>query len=310
MNFRNPIGLAAGFDKNAVAVGALARLGFGFIEVGTLTPRPQQGNERPRIFRLNEDRAVINRLGFNNQGLDAGLARLSRARSSLTAGAAVPVGINLGINKEGADPERDYPALVRAASGLADYLVINVSSPNTPGLRDLQAEDRLRGILGAIAAAVPRSPPLLVKLAPDLANAALGAVVETCVAGGVAGLIVSNTTITRPSGLRSPLAIEAGGLSGEPLFARSTAMLARTYLLAASRLVLIGVGGIRTGRDAMAKLRAGASLLQLYTAFAYAGPVLIPRIKAELASELRAAGFKSVADAVGTSAKDWAQCAI
>jgi dihydroorotate dehydrogenase len=306
LNFRNPIGLAAGFDKDAVAVGALAKLGFGFIEVGTLTPRPQQGNERPRIFRLSEDRAVINRLGFNNQGLVAGLARLSSARASSSAGTAVPIGINLGINKLDADPERDYPALVRAASAFADYLVINVSSPNTPGLRDLQAEDRLRSILAAVAVAVPHGPPLLVKLAPDLADAALAAVVETCIAGGVQGLIVSNTTITRPSGLRSPQAAQTGGLSGEPLFARSTAMLARAYLLAAGRIVLIGVGGVRSGRDAMAKLRAGATLVQLYTALTYAGPALIPRIKAELASELRAAGFTCVADAVGTGAKEWA----
>jgi dihydroorotate dehydrogenase len=304
MDFRNPIGLAAGFDKDAVAVGALARLGFGFIEVGTLTPRPQRGNERPRIFRLTEDGAVINRLGFNNLGLDAGLARLAHGR------AAVPIGINLGINKEGADPERDYPALVRAASAFADYLVINVSSPNTPGLRDLQAEDRLRGILAAVAAAVPNGPPLLVKLAPDLADASLAAVVETCVEGGVQGLIVSNTTITRPSGLCSPLAAEAGGLSGAPLFVRSTAMLARAYLLAAGRLALIGVGGVRSGQDAMAKLRAGASLVQLYTALTYVGPALIPRIKAELAGELRKAGFACVADAVGTGAKEWASCAI
>jgi dihydroorotate dehydrogenase len=308
INFRNPIGLAAGFDKDAVAVAALARLGFGFIEVGTLTPRPQRGNQRPRMFRLNQDRGVINRLGFNNQGLEAGLARLARRRAA--ADAALPIGINLGINKEGADPERDYPALVRAASPFADYLVINVSSPNTPGLRDLQAEDRLRGLLAAIAAGVPRSPPLLVKLAPDLADATLASVVETCIACGVLGLIVSNTTIARPSGLLSPLASEAGGLSGAPLFARSTAMLARAYLLAAGRLILIGVGGVQSGRDAMIKLRAGATLVQLYTAFSYAGPALIPRIKAELASELRAAGFRCVADAVGTDAQEWAHCTI
>lgn len=309
-NFRNPIGLAAGFDKDAVAVRALSRLGFGFIEVGTLTPRPQQGNERPRIFRLNEDRAVINRLGFNNYGLDACLARLARERTATPAPLAIPLGINLGINKIDADPERDYPALVRAASRFADYLVINVSSPNTPGLRDLQAEDRLRSILAAVDAAMPRRPPLLVKLAPDLADAALEAVVETCIDGGVQGLIISNTTITRPPGLRSPLAAQAGGLSGAPLFARSTAMLARAYLLARGRLVLIGVGGIQSGRDVMAKLRAGATLVQLYTAFSYAGPALIPRLKAELASELRAGGFARVMDAVGTGAKEWARCNI
>jgi dihydroorotate dehydrogenase len=308
LRFSNPIGLAAGFDKDAVAVRSLSRLGFGLIEVGTLTPRPQRGNDRPRIFRLNEDRAVINRLGFNNHGLDACISRLAREQSSVPSRPSIPLGINLGINKTDADPERDYPALVRAASRFADYLVINVSSPNTPGLRDLQAEDRLRGILVAVAAAMPRCPPLLVKLAPDLADAALEAVVETCIAGGVAGLIVSNTTITRPAGLLSPLAAESGGLSGAPLFARSTAMLARAYLLARGRLVLIGVGGIQTGRDVMTKLRAGATLVQLYTAFAYAGPALIPRIKAELVSELRAAELSRVSDAIGTGAEEWAKC--
>jgi dihydroorotate dehydrogenase len=310
MNFRNPIGLAAGFDKNAVAVSALAKLGFGFIEVGTLTPRPQQGNERPRIFRLNEDRAIINRLGFNNLGLDAGLAQLAAKDAAPRSSVGVPIGINLGINKTDADPERDYPALVRAASPFADYLVINVSSPNTPGLRDLQAEARLRSILDAVAAATPGRPPLLVKLAPDLTEAALAAVVETCVAAGVQGLIISNTTTTRPTGLRSPHTTQAGGLSGPPLFARSTAMLARAYLLAAGRLVLIGVGGVQSGLDAMAKLRAGATLVQLYTALAYNGPVLIPRIKTELALELRKAGFAHAADAVGTGAREWASCAI
>jgi len=308
LTFRNPIGLAAGFDKNAVAVRGLARLGFGFLEVGTLTPRPQQGNERPRIFRLDEDRAVINRLGFNNHGLDACLARLARRRAAGPVRLSVPLGINLGINKIGADPERDYPALVRAASRFADYLVINVSSPNTPGLRDLQGEDRLRGILAAVATAMPLHPPLLVKLAPDLADAALPAIVETCVAGGVQGLIVSNTTVARPPGLRSSFATEVGGLSGAPLFARSTAMLARAFLLARGRLVLIGVGGVQSGQDVMAKLRAGATLVQLYTAFAYAGPALIPRLKVELALELRAAGFARAIDAVGTGAKEWAHC--
>jgi dihydroorotate dehydrogenase len=308
LTFGNPIGLAAGFDKDAVAVSALARLGFGFIEVGTLTPRPQQGNERPRIFRLDEDKAVINRLGFNNHGLDACLARLARLRAGGEAPVTVPLGINIGINKSDADPETDYPNLVRAARHFADYIVINVSSPNTPGLRDLQAEDRLRGILAAVAAAVPHHPPLLVKLAPDLADAALEAVVETCVEAGVQGLIVSNTTITRPDGLRSRLAAETGGLSGAPLFARSTAMLARAFLLARGRLVLIGVGGVQNGKDAMAKLRAGATLVQLYTALTYAGPALLPRIKAELVTELRAGGFAHAADAVGTGAQEWALC--
>lgn len=310
LTFRNPIGLAAGFDKDAVAVGGLSRLGFGFVEVGTVTPRPQAGNERPRIFRLNEDQAVINRLGFNNHGLDACLARLGSQRTAKRDRVAVPLGINLGINKTGADPERDYPALVRAAAPFADYLVINVSSPNTPGLRDLQAEDRLRSILAAIVQAAPHCPPLLVKLAPDLAETALEAVVETCIAGGVRGLIVSNTTIARPPGLQSRFAAETGGLSGAPLFARSTAMLARAFLLARGRLTLIGVGGVRSGKDVVAKLQAGATLVQLYTAFAYAGPALIPRLKAELAAELRAGGFARAMDAVGTGAQEWARCSI
>jgi dihydroorotate dehydrogenase len=306
--FRNPVGLAAGFDKDGVAVRALFRLGFGCVEVGTLTPRPQPGNDRPRMFRLTEDRAVINRMGFNNRGMHACLQRLQRQRTMGQSLSAFPLGINLGINKTGSDPERDYPALVKAAAPFADYLVINVSSPNTPGLRDLQAEHRLRAILNSIAAGVTRHPPLLVKLAPDLAEEELETVVEACVDGGVQGLIVSNTTISRPGSLKSRFSGEVGGLSGAPLFSRSTAMLAKAYLLARGRLVLIGVGGIQSGRDAMAKLRAGATLVQVYTAFAYGGPAMIPRLKTELAAELRKAGFKSAAEAVGTGAKAWAEC--
>jgi dihydroorotate dehydrogenase len=297
LRFANPIGLAAGFDKDAVAVSALRRLGFGCVETGTVTPLPQPGNPRPRLFRLPEDRAVINRMGFNNAGLAAYVARLAR----LPRGGD-PVGANLGINKTGADPERDYPALVAAVAPHVDYIVINVSSPNTPGLRDLQGEAQLRAILRAIAAAVPQRPPLLVKLAPDLAADGLEAVVETCAAEGAQGLIVSNTTISRPTGLRSPLAREAGGLSGAPLFPLATAMLARAFLLARGRLTLIGVGGVMSGRDAFTKIAAGASLVQVYTAFAYAGPALIPRLKAELAAALREAGFTRITDAIGCQA--------
>jgi len=299
--FKNPIGLAAGFDKDAVAVAGLSRLGFGFVETGTVTPRPQPGNPRPRLFRLEAERAVVNRMGFNNGGLDAYLARLD----AIPRG-AVPVGANVGINKEGADPERDYPALVAAVARRADYVVINVSSPNTPGLRDLQGEARLRSILAAVAARVPRRPPLLVKLAPDLSDEGLAAVVETCAEAGVDGLIISNTTVARPAGLRSTGAGEAGGLSGPPLFARSTAMLARAYLLARGRLVLIGAGGVSSGQDALAKIQAGARLVQLYTAFAYDGPALLPRLKSELAAALREAGFARVEDAVGTDASNLA----
>ena len=294
--FTNPIGLAAGFDKNAEAGLPLTRLGFGFVETGTVTPRPQAGNPRPRIFRLTEDRAIINRLGFNNLGLDVYRTNLGRL-----AGRTIPLGANVGINKEGADPIRDYPALIAAVSGLVDYAVINVSSPNTPGLRDLQGEEQLRAILTAVTA-VPDRPPILVKIAPDLSPDGLAAIVQTCVSHGVQGLIVSNTTISRPAGLRSPQSVQGGGLSGIPLQALSTAMLARAYQLAAGQLVMIGVGGVCTGQDVLTKIQAGATLVQLYTAFAFQGPALIPRLKAELLAALRREGFETVGQAVGTRA--------
>lgn len=294
LHFPNPLGLAAGFDKNAESVAGLARLGFGFVETGTVTPLPQAGNPKPRLFRLAEDRAVINRMGFNNAGLAAYLAHLKRLPRQ-----AVPIGANVGINKENAVPERDYPALVQAVAAHADYIVVNVSSPNTPGLRDLQSEDRLGAILRAIREQVPTRPPLLVKLAPDLAEAGLAAIVDTCCAEGVDGLIVSNTTITRPQTLKSRSAAETGGLSGVPLFALSTSVLRRVAEISAGRLVLIGVGGVASGEDVLAKLRAGAHLVQLYTAFGYEGPPLLRRIKRELLAALNHAGFSDVRAAVG-----------
>ncbi len=294
--FGNPVGLAAGFDKNAVAAAALMLLGFGFVETGTVTPRPQPGNPRPRLFRLEPDAAAINRMGFNNAGIDVHVRNLAALGSR-----PVPLGANVGINKEGADPQRDYPALIAAVAPHVDYAVINVSSPNTPGLRDLQGEAQLRAILRAVAG-VPRRPPVLVKIAPDLADDGLATIVETCVAEGAQGLIVSNTTVTRPPGLRSPLAREAGGLSGAPLFALSTGVLARAFLLARGRLTLIGVGGVASGADALTKIRAGASLVQLYTAFAAAGPALLPRIRRDLAAALRAGGFARIQEVIGTDA--------
>ncbi len=293
LSFRNPLGLAAGFDKNAEALAPLSRLGFGLVEAGTVTPRPQAGNPRPRMFRLIEDGAVINRMGFNNAGISAYLANLARRPRD------IPVGGNIGINKDNANPERDYPALVQALGRQVDYIVVNVSSPNTPGLRDLQGETRLRAILAAIAATVPDHPPLLVKIAPDLSPEGVASVVEACVAGGAAGLIVSNTTLARPKSLRSAQATQAGGLSGMPLMGPSTAMLKLAARQAAGRLVLIGVGGVATGADILAKLRAGASLVQVYTAFAYGGPALIPRLLGELVAALDAAGFASVEAAIG-----------
>jgi len=301
--FTNPIGLAAGFDKNAIAVKALMRLGFGFVETGTVTPRPQEGNPRPRLFRLQPDLAVINRMGFNNGGLEAYRRNLAEQ-----SGRTVPLGANVGINKDGADPARDYPALVAAVAPHVDYIVINVSSPNTPGLRDLQGEERLREILVAVAQ-VPAKPPILVKVAPDLSDDGLKSVVETCAAQDVAGLIVGNTTISRPPNLRSPHKAETGGLSGVPLFTLSTQMLARAWLFAQQTtngrsMVLVGTGGVSNGQDALMKIRAGATLVQLYTGFAYGGPALIPRLKRELATALREAGFASIQDAVGTASRN------
>ncbi len=292
----NPIGLAAGFDKDAVAVGPLMRLGFGAVETGTVTPLPQAGNARPRLFRL-EDGAVINRMGLNNQGVAAYVARLAAVRR----GPAL-LGANVGINKTGADPERDYPALVAAVGPHVDYVVINVSSPNTPGLRNLQGERQMRAILLAVAEGVPQRPPVFVKIAPDLPLGGLESLVEAAVDHGVTGLIVANTTVERPDSLRGRFRGEGGGLSGPPLMAPSTALLARAWRLAGGRLVLIGCGGVSSGLDVLAKLQAGAQLVQLYAAFAVHGPALIPRMKRELAAALRERGFGSAAEAVRAAA--------
>ena len=297
LTFATPIGLAAGFDKDGVALAALRRLGFGFVEAGTVTRRPQPGNPRPRLFRLAEDGAVINRMGFNNAGAAALAARLA----ALPAGAR-PIGVNLGLNKEGAEARADYAYLAERFAGLADYLVINVSSPNTPGLRDLQAETRLAGILRALP---QRLPPVLVKLAPDLADAAIAPLVETCIDAGAAGLILTNTTLARPAGLRSAVAAEAGGLSGTPLFARATRLLALAARAARGRLTLIGVGGVASGADVLAKLRAGASLVQLYTGFAYGGPTLPARLNRQLAEALDAADIPNPSAAIGTEIERW-----
>jgi len=297
LQFSNPIGLAAGFDKNAEVVDGLARLGFGFIETGTVTRHAQLGNARPRLFRLPEHGAVVNRMGFNNAGLDAYVDHLKNCRMH-----NIRLGANIGINRHGADPERDYPMLLGAVAPLVDYVVINVSSPNTPGLRDLQRKDRLKAILHAAVKRTPYHPPLLVKIAPDLTNEELAATVEACIESDVQGLVVSNTTVRRPDHLQSRYARESGGLSGRPLFGPSTAILARAYLLARGRLTFIGVGGISSGEEALIKLKAGATIVQLYTALAFAGPGIIARLKSELAAALRREGFSSVRDAVGVEA--------
>lgn len=294
--FANPLGLAAGFDKDAVAVRRCFALGFGGIEVGTVTPRPQAGNPRPRLFRLPEDRAVINRMGFPNAGWDEVGQRLATMRQ---AGALPgPLGINIGINKDSTDPAADYAALARAAAPLADYITVNVSSPNTPGLRDLQSADRLATLLDAVRRSVPAALPIWVKIAPDLDDGALADAVAV-VAERAQALIISNTTLARPPGLRGAAAGEKGGLSGAPLLAPSTAMLARAFRLAEGRVPLVGVGGVASADDVLAKLRAGAHFVQMYTALAYHGPALPARILQELSATLAREGVSSLSALIG-----------
>lgn len=299
LRFPNPVGLAAGFDKNAEVPDAMLRQGFGFVEIGSVTPRPQPGNPKPRMFRLSEDRAVINRMGFNNEGMDAVARRLeARARIGI-------VGANLGKNKDTEDAAADYEKGAAKLAPLADYVVINVSSPNTPGLRSLQGRDQLEGLVGRTRAALDKAvpegkrPPLLLKIAPDLNDEDLADIAAVALAGGLDGLIVSNTTIARPDWLQSDHAKETGGLSGAPLFVPATAILSRMYVLTEGKLPIIGVGGIASGGDAYAKIRAGASLVQLYSALVYAGPGLVTRINRELIALLKRDGFACIADAVG-----------
>ncbi|GBQ83697.1 quinone-dependent dihydroorotate dehydrogenase [Asaia krungthepensis] len=300
LRFPNPIGMAAGFDKNARIPMALARMGFGHVECGTVTPRPQEGNPKPRLFRLTEDRAIINRMGFNGDGIDAFVARLTRFRQ-LQAGRSaairqVPIGANLGINKIGARPLEDYPYLVSRVAGLADYITINLSSPNTPGLRDLQSAQTLGDILAAVRAHNPGHPPLAVKLAPDLDPAALPDIVAAAIEGGVAGLIVSNTTISRPYSLSDAQASESGGLSGRPLAQLALMMLRRIVPLVDRRVAVISCGGIESGFDVFERLRAGADMIQVYTALIYHGPGLAAQMNKELLAELYRAGHESIAD--------------
>ncbi len=305
LGFANPLGLAAGFDKNAEVADAMLGLGFGFVEVGTVTLRPQGGNPKPRLFRLPSDGAVINRMGFNNDGLSVVRERLERRRAKGRSGI---VGANGGPNKDASDPVADCAACVEALAPVADYLVVNVSSPNTPGLRALQAKDALLPLLtacldargSAAGGASATLPPLLVKIAPDLSPEELRGIAAAAVGAGVDGLIATNTTLARPASLSDAYRAEPGGLSGRPLFAPSTAILAELFRLTKGALPLIGVGGIASGADAYAKIRAGASLLQLYTALVYQGPGLVSRILTELAALLRADGFTCVSDAVGS----------
>ena len=302
LDFPHPLGLAAGFDKDARVAGRMLALGFGFVEIGTVTPRPQPGNPRPRIFRLPADGALINRLGFNNKGLEVAASRLAARRDRGIVGA------NIGRNKDSSDAVADYVAGFRALAPHADYVTVNISSPNTPGLRDLQAVASLRPLLEALVAERAAAPgaaarrPLLLKLAPDLADSDAVAAAQLALDTGLDGLIVSNTTIARPAGLGGPHAGEAGGLSGRPLLARSTELLGVIHRETGDGLPLIGVGGISSAADAYAKIRAGACLLQLYTALVYRGPGLVREIAQGLAALLRRDGFAGIEEARGRGA--------
>ena len=302
LDFANPLGLAAGFDKGEVNVAGLFALGFSHVEIGTITPRPQAGNPQPRLFRLPEFNAIVNRMGFNNDGAEVCAQRLAALPASARGGV---LGINVGRNKTtpNEDAESDYLACIDRLHGYADYLVVNISSPNTPGLRQLQERAALERLLGACVDRVrslstPR--PLLVKLAPDLTPEALDEAVDVAIAAGVSGIVATNTTISRPPALaRHPHAAEVGGLSGAPLTALSTEVVRRVAARSAGRVPVIGVGGVLGAEDAYAKIRAGASLVQAYTGFIYGGPLFARRVLDGLARLLREDGFSRLEDAVG-----------
>jgi dihydroorotate dehydrogenase len=295
LEFPNPVGLAPGYDKNAEVCRAAFGLGFGFVEIGTVTPRPQAGNDRPRLFRLMEDKAVINRMGFNNDGMEVVAGRLAALNPLKLAG---PLGVNVGANKDSHDRIADYVTAIRRLVGLADYITVNISSPNTPGLRALQDKAALDDLLAQVKAAMPAAKPVFLKVAPDLEPADIDDISASVIAHKVDGLIVSNTTITRPS-LSSRHAGETGGLSGAPLRDLAQQRLVDFRKSSDGALPLIGVGGIATAEDAYARIRAGASLVQLYSALVYEGPSLARRINSGLQRLLKRDGFANVSEAVG-----------
>jgi len=303
LDFPNPLGLAAGFDKNGEVVDAMFALGFGFIEVGTVTPLPQPGNPRPRLFRLREDCAVINRLGFNSAGSEAVHRRLAARR-----GRPGIVALNLGPNRDSVDRIGDYVAGINAFADLAQLFVINVSSPNTPGLRDLQRQQELHDLLPRVLAArdaAPKRRPVIVKIAPDLTLDELDGIIHVCRAHRIDGLAVSNTTLARPDLIDEIK--EQGGLSGRPLFTRSTRILAQAYLRVENQFPLIGIGGVEDAATAFAKIEAGASLVELYSALVFKGPKLVEEIKGGLLAKLEQAGVQRLAEARGSKAEDWAE---
>lgn len=302
LQLSNPIGLAAGFDKHAEGVPGAHDWGFGFVEVGSVTPLPQPGNPRPRVFRLTEDLAVVNRYGFNSVGHDQVWSSLHSSRAAWRG----PVGINLGRNKESSDAAADYVAGVHRFADLADYLVVNVSSPNTPGLRTLQGRHHLENLLLKVLEArdsLPRRLPVLVKIAPDLSDEEKADIAAVVINTKVDGLVVCNTTVSRPSSLRSEHRVQPGGLSGRPLRDLSTQTIADLYRLTKGSIPIVGVGGVFSGEDAYAKIRAGASAVQLYSALIYNGPPVVRTVKAQLAELLRKDGYVRIQDAVGADHK-------
>lgn len=301
LKFANPVGLAAGFDKNAQVIAAILGLGFGFTEAGTVTPKPQDGNPKPRVFRDVPNEAVINRMGFPNGGMDVFKANVAATKCD---GAGV-LGINIGMNKTQTNPADDYAFLIEELGALADYLTINISSPNTPGLRDLQQREPLLELLAAVCEAREShcaGKPIFVKLAPDLDDAKIKELAQAVIDGGVDGLILSNTTLDRPTRLDSNFAAEKGGLSGRPLTQKSTDIVRKFYRATGGTLPIIGVGGISSAADAYAKVKAGASLVQLYTGLIYKGPTIAREINRGLVELLRADGYAHISDAVGVEA--------
>ncbi|GJL84330.1 MAG: dihydroorotate dehydrogenase (quinone) [Micavibrio sp.] len=309
LRFPNPLGMAAGFDKNAEVIGPTFGLGFGFVEAGTVTPKPQHGNPKPRLFRDPVNEAVINRMGFSGHGMNAFKANLEKFLAGKTSGGSSRppgvIGINIGMNKSQKDPAKDYGVLIRMLGPMADYLTINISSPNTPGLRDLQAKEPLTELLGAMMEERKKScgnhpPPLLVKLAPDMEEEQRGEIAATLLNAKVDGIILTNTTLARPEGLPARFASQPGGLSGKPLKDMSTQAIKSFYRLTKGKIPIIGVGGISSGRDAYDKIKAGASLLQLYSALVFKGPTVAHSINEELLMLLKADGHGNIADAIGT----------
>jgi dihydroorotate dehydrogenase len=303
LKFPNPVGLSAGFDKNAEVVGAAFQMGFGFVEAGTVTPRPQHGNPKPRVFRDVENSAVINRMGFPNAGMTAFKPNLERFFASKERARGV-VGINIGMNKSQTEPAKDYGILIRQLAPMADYITVNISSPNTPGLRDLQSREPFLDLIGSITEEREKTcgahaPPLFVKLAPDLTEEKQEELAKAALESGIDGLILTNTTLARPDYLPETFRGQAGGLSGKPLTARSTEIIGNFYKLTGGKLPIIGVGGISTGQDAYDKIRAGASLVQLYSALVFRGPLMVSYVNDELAALLQRDGYRSVTEAIG-----------